>query len=424
MYATVISFIPSLICLFWLILNPLISRGSKSFWQIEILLFLTGTATFAEAFVKSSIGINDNAALAFFLIGQFSAPMVIPLGINYLKSIKAGKDKKQISMAWISIPFSLLFAELILLLLSGPDSFAELIGKILNGTRYPMLDDKVEQLSYICCVWAAKAIIAIEYILIICGTVFSHIRKTAGIQNYNIAILFTLYVILHIISAYGLQHSVTASLLTVLISIFIFIISYTGLFDQKETVTVRELLNGIRLDAGESLPEEEEEENTVQEEEEKPNLIERLHQTSTLQSDAATENDDDNDDDYMDFEDEPSGNPMTAEFEDSLRIRFEDLVVSEQLFLQKGLKISDIATRLNTNRTYISRLVNNTYNMSFSDYINTLRIDYAEQYLIHNKGAKQTDIAAACGFPNASSFNNIFKKITGVTPKIWLATRS
>ena len=55
---------------------------------------------------------------------------------------------------------------------------------------------------------------------------------------------------------------------------------------------------------------------------------------------------------------------------------------------------------------------------------NTLRIDYAEQYLIHNKGAKQTDIAAACGFPNASSFNNIFKKITGVTPKIWLATRS
>ena len=79
---------------------------------------------------------------------------------------------------------------------------------------------------------------------------------------------------------------------------------------------------------------------------------------------------------------------------------------------------------LETNRTYVSRLVNNTYNMSFSDYINTLRIDYAEQYLMHNRDAKQSDIATACGFPNASAFNNVFKKITGVTPKIWLATRS
>ena len=110
--------------------------------------------------------------------------------------------------------------------------------------------------------------------------------------------------------------------------------------------------------------------------------------------------------------------------EDSLRIRFEDLIVTEQLFLKQGIRISDIAAMLETNRTYISRLVNNTYNMSFSDYINTLRIDYAEQYLLHHRDARQSDLAAACGFPNASAFNNVFKKITGVTPKKWLATKS
>ena len=110
--------------------------------------------------------------------------------------------------------------------------------------------------------------------------------------------------------------------------------------------------------------------------------------------------------------------------EENLRIRFEDLIVTEQLFLKQGIRISDIATMLETNRTYVSRLVNNTYNMSFSDYMNTLRIDYAEQYLMHHKDAKQSDIAEACGFPNASAFNNVFKKITGVTPKVWLATRS
>jgi len=110
--------------------------------------------------------------------------------------------------------------------------------------------------------------------------------------------------------------------------------------------------------------------------------------------------------------------------EDTLRIKFEDLIVSEQLFLKQGIRLADIAAMLDTNRTYVSRLVNNTYNMSFSDYINTLRIDYAEQYLLHHRDAKQSDIAAACGFPNAPAFNNVFKKITGVTPKIWLATKS
>ena len=109
--------------------------------------------------------------------------------------------------------------------------------------------------------------------------------------------------------------------------------------------------------------------------------------------------------------------------DDVLRRKFEDLVVRQQIFLKQGIRITDIASMLDTNRTYISRLVNSTYNMSFSDYINILRIDYACQYLLDHRDAKQSDLAAACGFPNASAFNNIFKKTTGTTPKIWLATK-
>ena len=105
--------------------------------------------------------------------------------------------------------------------------------------------------------------------------------------------------------------------------------------------------------------------------------------------------------------------------EDPLRNRFEELMKNELLFLRQGLKVTDVASMLKTNRTYISKLVNNTYHMSFSDFINTLRIDYAEQYLLHNRGAKQDEIAKSCGFPNASSFNSVFRKITGVTPKTW-----
>ena len=67
-------------------------------------------------------------------------------------------------------------------------------------------------------------------------------------------------------------------------------------------------------------------------------------------------------------------------------------------------------------------MVNNTYNLGFPELLNTLRVDYAEQYLLSHRDAKQEEVALACGFLSASSFNNIFKKITGVTPKVWLVS--
>jgi YesN/AraC family two-component response regulator len=58
--------------------------------------------------------------------------------------------------------------------------------------------------------------------------------------------------------------------------------------------------------------------------------------------------------------------------------------------------------------------------MSFPEFLNTLRIDYAKQYIKNHPNAKQEEIARSCGFLSASSFNNIFRKITGMTPKTWV----
>ena len=67
-------------------------------------------------------------------------------------------------------------------------------------------------------------------------------------------------------------------------------------------------------------------------------------------------------------------------------------------------------------------MVNNTYNLGFPELINTLRVDYAEQYILAHQNAKQEEIAAECGFLSASSFNTTFKKVTGITPKVWIAS--
>ena len=97
-------------------------------------------------------------------------------------------------------------------------------------------------------------------------------------------------------------------------------------------------------------------------------------------------------------------------------------MMDEQLFLQPSLTLNDVAERMGTNKTYVSKLVNNAYNVGFPELINTLRVDYAEQYILANPDAKQMEIAEKCGFLSASSFNNVFKKVTGMTPNIWKAS--
>ena len=73
----------------------------------------------------------------------------------------------------------------------------------------------------------------------------------------------------------------------------------------------------------------------------------------------------------------------------------------------------DVADRLHTN-----------YNLGFPELLNILRVDYAEQYIRAHTDANQEEIAKACGFLSASSFNSTFKRITGYTPKVWAARGS
>ena len=100
---------------------------------------------------------------------------------------------------------------------------------------------------------------------------------------------------------------------------------------------------------------------------------------------------------------------------------FRRAMLEDKLFLQPKLTLDDVAEYLGSNKSYVSRLVNTVFNVSFPELVNTLRVDYAEQYILDHRGARQDEIAAKSGFLSASSFNNTFKKIAGMTPKIWLS---
>ena len=109
--------------------------------------------------------------------------------------------------------------------------------------------------------------------------------------------------------------------------------------------------------------------------------------------------------------------------EGSLVSRFQRMMQDEQLFLTPGLTLSDVADRLHSNKTYISKMVNQTYGVGFPEVLNILRVDYAQQYVRKHPDASQVDVAKASGFVSASSFNTVFKRITGYTPKVWAAQK-
>lgn len=100
--------------------------------------------------------------------------------------------------------------------------------------------------------------------------------------------------------------------------------------------------------------------------------------------------------------------------------RIEHLMVDEQYFLIKNLKISDVAKELGLCRTYISNYINQEHGCSFSDYINSMRIEYAKNLLQNTEGTKQIIIAESAGFSSEQSFYRNFRKFTGMTPAEWM----
>jgi len=94
----------------------------------------------------------------------------------------------------------------------------------------------------------------------------------------------------------------------------------------------------------------------------------------------------------------------------------------EKAFLKKEISIKEVAQKLNSNRTYLSRAINLSLKQNFATYINELRIKEAIRGISSGKFKEITieGISAEVGFNNRVSFNTAFKKYTGVLPSYFI----
>ena len=94
---------------------------------------------------------------------------------------------------------------------------------------------------------------------------------------------------------------------------------------------------------------------------------------------------------------------------------------AEQPYLNSELKVQDVADALNSNRTYVSNCIRNTRGCSFSQFVNTYRVEYAKLLLRRDPDKKLSEVWGTSGFSTESSFFRAFKAFTGTTPKDWIA---
>ena len=97
---------------------------------------------------------------------------------------------------------------------------------------------------------------------------------------------------------------------------------------------------------------------------------------------------------------------------------FEDIKV----YKNSELRITTVSESLQTNRTYISKLINEEFQMNFNEFVNKYRIDEAKKLLSENNLDVFTmeHIAERSGFGSVNSFTRVFKSTVGIPPSKYL----
>lgn len=87
---------------------------------------------------------------------------------------------------------------------------------------------------------------------------------------------------------------------------------------------------------------------------------------------------------------------------------------------REDISSDQVAAATYLSRGHISVIFNKTFGISFTDYINSLRIDEALR-LVKSEKISITAAAARSGFATARTFNRAFFKKYGITPREYLA---
>lgn len=94
---------------------------------------------------------------------------------------------------------------------------------------------------------------------------------------------------------------------------------------------------------------------------------------------------------------------------------------TEQWYLSPSISEAEVAQRLLTNRTYLSKAISASgKDVNFRQMLNRYRVQYSIELIKKNPSLNVQDVAAMSGFNVVPTYTASFRFIYGVTPAIWI----
>jgi AraC-like DNA-binding protein len=113
---------------------------------------------------------------------------------------------------------------------------------------------------------------------------------------------------------------------------------------------------------------------------------------------------------------------LTNNLYDELCKRILAIMENTSLICDPEFTIDKLAELVQSNYTYVSQVINDTYKYNFRSFLNGYRIREAQRLFSEPDAAKYTIefVAHHVGFKSRNSFREVFKEITGVSPAFYL----
>ena len=98
--------------------------------------------------------------------------------------------------------------------------------------------------------------------------------------------------------------------------------------------------------------------------------------------------------------------------DDKIPAKLKEFLISlfekDQMHLNKDLTIFDVTEKLGTNRTYVSRIINNEFGLNFATFVNNYRVEHAKRLIKEGKCAHLEEVAELGGFGSVNSLYRAF----------------
>lgn len=408
--------LPCVVGFFWFLAYLLFTAKGVVYRKLTRFL---GIFSFFLFFTFLSQDESSRMMLHFILFKQFFALMLIPSFISYIKALQGEKAGGLLYIILNVVPyvqlvvgiesvFSVGFENAIRVMI---DSFT------FQGPMFPYLANNAEMVFYACYTYMFKTFLLADFFMFSLGIMSCAISGACNIKTvgsfffrgkkaplkpiqYFLALLLFLIVVTALILGKPIvvESAVRAASGCILVAVILSFIAFVGTVGDARNRSIPGILRTIRFGANED-----------------PDLV-----LETIAADQAAENT------SSSAKDTPAETFPSRSVEESTDLiragiasKLTDIVEGEELFLKRDITLTAVADRVGVFKDALQDYIEYQYGMSFQNYINMLRVRYAEKYIMTHDRVTQNEIAQVCGFSGASSFNSAFSKQNGVTPKIW-----